>query len=262
MPSSPLPPIKALILDMDGVLWRGDQAIGDLASIFRSLHQHGLRVVLATNNATQTVTDYQSKLRRFGVMVEEWQIVNSSQAAAHYLKSRFPEGGNIYVVGEAGLKDTLSSQGFEQADQNVVAVVVGLDRTLTYEKLLRATLLIRDGALFIGTNPDRSLPLPEGLGPGAGAILAALEAATGVSPVVIGKPAPEMYRVALERLGTQPQETMVVGDRLETDIAGAQAIGCWTALVLTGVSTVEAAHAWKPEPDWIEANLAGVIERL
>lgn len=262
MPPYPSAVIKALILDMDGVLWRGDQAIGDLASIFEQLKQRGLRFVLATNNATLTVTDYQSKLRRFGVMVEAWQIVNSSQAAAHYLKSRFPAGGNVFVVGESGLKDTLAEYGFKQADQNVVAVVAGMDRSLTYEKLLKATLLIRGGALFIGTNPDRSFPLPEGLGPGAGAILAALEVATDVPPLIIGKPAPEMYRVALERLGTQPEETLVVGDRLETDIAGAQAIGCRTALVLSGVSTDEAAHAWRPEPDWIEANLAEVVNRL
>jgi 4-nitrophenyl phosphatase len=262
MVSTHLPTIRALILDMDGVLWRGEQPIGDLAVIFARLQQRNLRVVLATNNATLSVTDYQIKLRRYGVNVEGWQIVNSSQAAAHYLKGCFPNGGRLFVVGEAGLKNTLAEQGFEEADQNVVAVVAGMDRSLTYEKLRKATLLIRRGALFIGTNPDRTFPLPEGLVPGAGAILAALEAATDISPIIIGKPAPEMYRVALERLGASPQETLVVGDRLETDIAGAQAIGCRTALVLSGVTSEKAASAWKPAPDWVLANLTEVISRL
>jgi 4-nitrophenyl phosphatase len=247
---------------MDGVLWRGEQPIGDLPAIFRWLQQQNLRVALATNNATLSVSDYQTKLLRYGVNVEGWQIVNSSQATGHYLKGRFRDGGKVFVVGEAGLKTTLAEQGFEESDQNVVAVVAGMDRSLTYEKLRKATLLIRSGALFIGTNPDRTFPLPDGLAPGAGAILAALEAATDVSPIIIGKPAPEMYQVALERLGVSPQETLVVGDRLETDIAGAQAIGCRTALVLSGVTSAETARAWKPAPDWVEANLTEVISRL
>jgi 4-nitrophenyl phosphatase len=142
-------------------------------------------------------------------------------------------------------------------------VVAGLDRTLTYDKLTQAALLIREGSLFIGTNPDRTYPMPGGrLVPGAGAVLAALEAATDVAPVIIGKPAPEMYQVAMERLGTLAGETLVVGDRLETDIAGAQALGCQTALVLSGVTTQAAALAWEPAPDWIEANLTELLDRL
>jgi 4-nitrophenyl phosphatase len=258
----PLPSIRSLILDMDGVLWRGDQPIGNLPSIFNSLQQRNLGVVLATNNATLSVSDYQSKLRRYGVNVEQWQIVNSSQAAAHFLKGRFPNGGKVFIVGESGLRDTLAEQGFEQADQNVIAVVAGMDRGFSYEKLRKATLLIRNGALFIGTNPDRTFPLPDGLAPGAGAILAALEASTDIPPTIIGKPAPEMYRVALDRLRTSPQETLVVGDRLETDIAGAQAIGCRTALVLSGVTSEEAALNWQPAPDWVEADLTEVVRRL
>lgn len=256
------PPIRALILDMDGVLWRGNQPLGDLPAIFRTINSLKLRVVLATNNTTLSVADYQGKLLRFGVHLESWQIVNSSQAVAHYLKEHFPGGCKIYIVGEAGLVHTLNEQGFIQADQDVQAVIVGLDREITYEKLSKATLLIRNGARFIGTNPDRTLPVPEGLVPGAGSILAALEAATDVVPTIIGKPAPEMYRIALERLGTLPQETLVVGDRLETDIAGAQTLGCQTALVLSGVTSRETALAWEPAPNRIEPSLTELLSHL
>jgi HAD superfamily hydrolase (TIGR01450 family) len=262
MHPSAQPTIRALILDMDGVLWRGDQPLGDLPKIFNTLHERGYRVALATNNATLSIMDYQLKIRRFGVELEDWQIVNSSQAVGHFLKQRFPKGGNVYIVGESGLIDTLASYGFLQDDQDVLAVVAGMDRYLTYEKLRKATLLIRKGTMFVGTNPDRTYPLPEGLVPGAGAILAALEAATDCAPLIIGKPAPEMYRVALERLAVPAEQTLVVGDRLETDIAGAQTIGCQTALVLSGVTTKEAAIAWKPAPDWIEASLTALVSRL
>ena len=254
--------IRALILDMDGVLWRGDQPLGDLPALFRLMEERNYRVVLATNNATLSVMDYQAKIRRFGVELGAWQIVNSSQAVGHYLKQRFPSGGNVYVVGETGLIDTLAGHGFDHGEDHVLAVVAGMDRGLTYEKLRTATLLIRNGALFIGTNPDRTFPLPEGLAPGAGAILAAIESATDVKPIIIGKPASQMYLVALDRLGVTPEHTLVVGDRLETDIAGAQAIGCQTALVLSGVTSREAALSWKPAPNWIANDLTHLLSQL
>ncbi len=254
--------IRALILDMDGVLWRSTQPIGNLPEIFERIAQMGWKAVLATNNATLSVEQYLSKLQDFGVSLKPWQLVNSSQAAAHYLKERHAQGGPVYVVGEEGLISTLQGAGFYLADRDVLAVVAGMDRGLTFNKLRLATLLIRAGAPFIGTNPDRTFPTPEGQIPGAGAILAAIEAATGIQPLIMGKPSPEMYRIALERLGTTPGQTLVVGDRLETDIAGAQALGCLTGLVLSGVTSAEAAHRWSPVPDFIADNLSGLLELL
>lgn len=259
---SSLPGIKALILDLDGVLWRENTPIGDLPAIFAQITAKGLKVVLATNNATRTIPQYVDRLASFGVPIEGWQVIHSGQAAALYLKKVHPEGGPVHLVGEEGVRQALVEQGFWTSDENVVAVVAGIDRQITYAKLRQATLLIRAGAPFIGTNPDRTFPTPEGLVPGAGAILAALEAATGVAPLIMGKPETRMYAAALERLQTAPQETLVVGDRLETDIAGAQQMGCRTALVLSGVSTPEQAHAWHPQPDWIAADLAAVVANL
>lgn len=252
--------IRALILDMDGVLWKSTQAIGNLPGIFTQISSQGWRVALATNNATLSVDQYLAKLQGFGVSLEAWQIVNSSQAAAHYLKQKHPQGGSVYIVGEEGLILTLESSGFHLDTRDVLAVVAGMDRGLTFEKLRIATLLIRSGAPFIGTNPDRTFPTPEGQVPGAGSILAALETATDTSPVIVGKPSPEMYRVALERLGATPDQTLVVGDRLETDIAGAQALGCLTGLVLSGVTSPAAARAWSPAPDFIAEDLSRLLD--
>ncbi len=254
--------IRALILDMDGVLWRDNQPIGDLQAIFADIAELGWKVVLATNNATKSIEQFLRKLASFGVNLEPWQVINSAQATAHYLSQLYPDGGTTYVVGEPGLVEILEAKGFMYSEENPIAVVVALDRSINYEKLRTATLLIRSGVPFIGTNPDRTFPEPAGQVPGAGSILAAIETATDIKPLVIGKPNPVMYQFALERMGTTPAETLVVGDRLETDIAGAQHLGSPCALVLSGVSSEEAAWAWEPSPDIIANNLTDVIREL
>lgn len=253
--------IKALILDMDGVLWRDNAPIGNLPTIFKTIMSR-YQVILATNNSTNSAAMYVEKLARFGVQLEAWRIVNSSQATAAYLKERFPQGGSIYIIGEKGLHQELTTAGFQHAEADVLAVVVGMDREINYAKLTLATRFIRQEALYIGTNPDRTFPTPQGLAPGAGAILAAIEAASDVKPVLIGKPAPEMYRMALQRLNLQPEQALVVGDRLGTDIAGAQNLGCRSALVLSGVSTRQEAESWQPVPDLIVEDLTHLLELL
>jgi 4-nitrophenyl phosphatase len=251
--------IKALILDMDGVLWRDQQPIGDLPMIFSRIESLGLKVTLATNNATLSVESFREKLTGFGVRLELWQIINSAQAAANYLKIKFSLGGSVYVIGEEGLLAELARAGFYPGE-HPLAVIVGLDRKVTYAKIEMASHLIRSGVPFIATNPDRTLPTPDGLIPGAGAIVAAIEAATDIQPTIIGKPSPEIYRIAMQRMSSEPDTTLVVGDRLETDIAGAQKIGCQTALVLSGVSTREQAARWQPAPDYLAPDLSSVID--
>ncbi|MDD5468452.1 MAG: HAD-IIA family hydrolase [Anaerolineales bacterium] len=263
MSDQPLPrSIRGLILDMDGVLWRQNEAIGNLPGIFSSIQARRWRVTLATNNATLSVAQYLDKLAGFGVHLEAEQIVNSSLAAANYLKRQYPQGGTVYVIGEEGLLATLREYGFQHGEQDVLAVVVGMNRQLHFNQLSRATLLLRSGVAFVGTNADRTFPVPEGLIPGVGATLAALEVASGVHPRVVGKPEPEMYLAAIERMGCAPAETLVVGDRLETDILGAQQLSMQTALVLSGVTTPEAASRWTPPPDFIAPSLTDLIKML
>jgi 4-nitrophenyl phosphatase len=254
--------LRALILDMDGVLWRDETPLGDLPSIFKSIDDLGLRVIMATNNPSRSPVQYVDKLARFGVKIESWQVVTSADATANYLKNQFPDGGDVYIVGEESLKLILTTYGFNPEGDHPVAVVVGLDRRITYQKMTEATLLIRKGVPFIGTNPDKSFPIPEGEAPGAGAFLAALEASTDVSPVIMGKPKPIMFKLALERLAVRPEETLVVGDRLETDIMGAQNTGCFSALVLSGVTTSETARMWQPSPHIISPDMTSLLEML
>jgi 4-nitrophenyl phosphatase len=252
--------IRAIILDMDGVLWRGTEILGDLPALFQEMKQRGWEVVLATNNATRSNAQLIEKFASLGVILDSLQVINSGQAAAHYLKQLYPQGGPLYIVGEEGLINTMAEAGFYPSEDHPLAVLAGLDRELTYDKLRRACLLIRSGLPYFGTNPDTTFPSPEGLVPGAGTVIGAIEIASGVKAHFMGKPFPEMYRMALEQLKTATSETLVVGDRLDTDIAGGQELGCLTGLVLSGVSTLEDAHRFNHLPDVIAEDLTGLLE--
>jgi len=254
--------IKALILDMDGVIWRSGHPIGDLASIFSTLIRKEIAYAFATNNSSKTISDYEVFLNNLGIPVVPEQIYTSAKATAEVLAERFPDGGDIFVVGMAGLAETLNQYGFTISAEDPIAVVAGIDFDVTYEKLKTATLLIRSGVPFIGTNADKTFPTPEGQVPGAGSILAALTTASGVEPEVIGKPQPTMFQQALTHLSLPANQVMAVGDRLDTDIAGGQTAGCKTALTLSGVTTLEQAKAWQPAPDLIVEDLTELVERL
>jgi 4-nitrophenyl phosphatase len=255
--------IRAVVLDMDGVIWKDTEPIGDLPAIFRSLREKNIKYVFATNNAMRTAEDYLVKLAGMGVKdVELWQIINSQMAVSFLLKKSYPQGGPLYIIGEQGLKKHLRSEGFYEDDTDPLAVVVGLDKSITYDMLTRATLLIRSGKRFIGTNPDKTYPVPAGLIPGAGAIITTVAVSTDVEPEYAGKPYPAMFQLALERLGTLPEETMAVGDRLETDLAGGQIAGMRTAMVLTGVATRNTIAAWNPPPDVVVEDLTQLVSML
>jgi 4-nitrophenyl phosphatase len=254
--------IQALIIDMDGVLWRDTQPLGDLPGIFDCIRKQRLRTILATNNATRTVDEYHEKLQKFGVNLDGVQIINSAQAVGIYLSERYPKGVKVFVVGQPSLRRTLEGfglcvVGMDEAEVGVV--VASLDFNLTYEKLSHASLLIQDGAEFIGTNPDATLPTPKGFLPGSGTVIGALEIAAGVKAKVIGKPAPLLYQMALKQLDVAPEVTLAIGDRLETDIAGAQAANIHTALVLSGASTLAQAETYDPKPELIVKDLTELL---
>ena len=256
-----------IILDMDGVLWKEDQPLGDLPAAFGMIRKQGWQIMGMTNNSTRTPDHYLDRLRKFGVELQPGQVINSSEATAHYLYDRFPEGGAVFMIGEEGLRTALEQKGFKSYQTEVpetepVAVVAGMDRELTYLKIETAARYIRGGSLFIGTNPDKTYPTPEGLSPGAGVVLAAVEAASGQAPLVMGKPHKRMYQTVLERMGCEPARVLVVGDRLETDILGAQEIGCKSALVLSGISSREDVREWSPQPDMIAENINRLFVEL
>ena len=255
--------IDALICDMDGVLWRGSVALPGLTELFDLLHTREINFALATNNSRNTQADYVKKLAKMGVNgVAPHHIVTSGTATLSYLKTQFPPGTRLYVIGGDGLKRMLGEAGYKLVEASAEVVVCGLDFDFTYEKARAATLLIRAGARFIGTNPDSSFPTPEGLAPGAGSLLRMIATATGVEPTVIGKPGRGMFDAALNQLGSRPQTTLMVGDRINTDIMGAQALGIKTALVMTGVETDKSLQSSEVQPDAVFRGLPELLEAL
>jgi 4-nitrophenyl phosphatase len=254
--------VKAAILDMDGVLWRMDTPLVDLPQLFHNFAQNKVQVILATNNGLSTIDQYVKKLSGFGVSIEPWQVVTSAMATGFTLKKAFPKGGPIYIMGEKALHDTLKDFNFYHSEDKPQAVAAGLTRNISYDMLKNASLKIQSGLPFYFTNPDPTYPTPEGNLPGAGTILAALEAASGTKAILAGKPLPFLFELGMQRMKTKPQETLVVGDRLDTDIQGGQQSGCKTAVVLTGISTRTEAEQWKPKPDVILENVNGLFTEV
>ncbi len=255
--------ISAFIIDMDGVLYRGNTLIPGAVEFISTLEETGRSFLLLTNNSSLTPAQYEAKLARMGIKVQQDKIFTSALATAQYLRSTAKTGAKVFLIGMDGIREALLAEGFVLAnDRNVDFVVVGIDFNLTYEKLKEAALAIRAGATFIGTNPDKTLPMEEGLYPGNGAILAALEASTGVKPVVVGKPSPLIFEIALKRLGSTPEKTAVVGDRLETDILGAQQAGLKSILVLSGVTDDQFLASAELKPDFVFKSVRELAEVL
>lgn len=242
-------------MDVDGVLWVGHSPLPGVAAWFKFLQAHGIRFVIVSNNSTRRGDSIVKRLDQLGVQVTPKQVLTSADAAALWLPQTMPHVKRVYVVGEEALVTALAEVGLEIVERHAQAVVVGLDRQVTYERLKRAALEIRAGATFIATNADRTLPTDEGLTPGAGSLVAALVAATDVQPIILGKPHRPMFDLALDLLGTPRQETAMLGDRLDTDIEGAAAVGLKTILVLTGVSTQSQAEQSPCKPDFIFPDL-------
>ena len=257
---------KAWIFDMDGVLYRGAEPLPGVADLFAALEIRERPFMLATNNSMSTAEEYVKKLETMAISVSASAILTSAVATRDYLVSAFGNDLSILVVGMPALKEQLyHGTGFHDVPhpQDVPdAVVIGLDKAFTYEKLSAANAAIRAGARFVATNTDATLPTESGLIPGAGSIVAAIQTATGQIPVVVGKPEPLMLHMALQRMGVFPHEAVMVGDRLDTDIVAGERAGMLTVLVLTGVSTRDEIATAESLPDLVFTDLNAVTEAL
>lgn len=258
------PTIKGLILDMDGVLWHGSEPIGDLPAIFNSIRAQGLKFVLATNNSGSTIPEYQEKLANMGVQVSPEQVLTSADATFAYIRDNYPVQNTVYIVGTDSFKKNGKDHGFivldDDNDQSPADfVLVGLDRNITYKKLDIASRKIRNGALFIATNTDATYPMPHGLTPGAGTMVSAIQTASSKTPFVVGKPERYLYHYATRNMTLMPEQILCVGDRLNTDILGAQKGGFRSAFVLSGVNTLEDLKEWEPKPDLIFKDLYTLV---
>jgi glycerol 3-phosphatase-2 len=275
--------IRLVALDLDGVVWRGEEVLPGAREALQDALRRGLDLRYVSNNSTAHRATVSDRLAGLGLPAGTERVLTSGFVTGRWLRERLPEGTPVLVVGEEGLERELREAGLVPrragAGAGAVvpeaaapkAVVVGMDRQFDYAGLAEAQAAILSGALFVATNRDATFPTPHGLKPGAGAIVAAVATAAEQEPVLLGKPGLALAEVLAAVTGVQPAETLFVGDRLSTDIAMGRAAGMVTVLVLTGVTSpedLEAARAAGSDellPDYVLAGLAdlpGLLDRL
>ena len=257
---------RGWIFDMDGVLYRGTETLPGVQEVFDELNFRGLPFRLATNNSMATPAMYVERLAAMGIQADPDSILTSAMATRQYVLDTIGPAARLHVLGMPALTEQLVSKG----DFSIVnpdcetpdAVIVGLDRDVTYDKLRKAHRGIQSGAQFIATNGDVTLPTEEGLVPGCGSLIAALVASTGRHPTVIGKPEVHLLEAAVADMGIGRQTCVMVGDRLDTDIAAGHRSGMLTVMVLTGVSTRDEIASAPVKPDFVFTDLPAVLETI
>ena len=260
----PLANLTTLLVDLDGVVYTGNTPIKGAAEFFRFLNATGRRFVCITNNSTLTATQFIAKLGAMDIQVRSDQVLTSPDATAVYLRETLAlrSGARVFPIGEDGVVRSLLAEGFRLVDDDPDVVVCGLDRRLTYDRLMRACFALRAGAPLVATNPDHALPTERGMLPGNGATIAYLEAATGVKPIVIGKPGATMLEIAMQRVGATPAETAMLGDGLRTDMLAGERAGVTKILVLTGVAKREDIPGSATQPDHVFDDLPALQQAL
>ena len=251
------------MFDLDGVVYLGDEVIAAAPGTLDQVRGLGVKVAFVTNNSYRPPGLVTEKLNRLGVKAIEGEVLTSAQAAVRLLGGRDGlEGVPVLVVGGPGLRQALEAAGARLVEgpawREAVVVAVGFDPELTYGRVRDATLAIRAGARFVGSNPDTTLPTPDGLWPGAGATLALLRASTGVRPEVAGKPERALLDTAAAAIGPGPY--LMVGDRADTDLDGAHRLGWSTALVLSGVTRLIDLPDLANAPDHLLADVGGLLD--
>jgi NagD protein len=255
---------KGFIFDLDGTVYLSDAIIPGADRVIRLLRESGRKVIFLSNKPIQTREDYASKLTRLGIPTKPDEVINSTFVMTNYLKKNAPQA-KIFVVGEAPFTDELRRAGFAITDEpkEIEYVVVAFDRTFDYRKLNIAFQAIRLGAHFVATNPDRTCPVEGGEIPDCAGMIAAIEAVTGKKvEIIVGKPSPTMIQAALEVMGLKPEDCILIGDRLETDIKMGKESGIATGIVLTGVTDERTLKETSIPPDFIFQSIADVENLL
>lgn len=248
---------NSYLLDMDGVLVRGSQPIPGAQEFIGRLVERKAKFAILTNNPMYTPRDLHFRLRQIGLHVPEGNLFTSAMATAQFLHSQIP-GGSAYAVGETGLTTALHDVGYVLTDQAPDYMVLGETTHYSFDRISKAARLVAAGARFIATNPDASGPSEEGLQPACGAMAALIERATGVKPYFIGKPNPLMMRSALRFLGAHSEETIMVGDRMDTDVVAGMESGMGTILVLTGCMREDEITRWPYRPGRVLPSVAQI----
>jgi NagD protein len=255
------PAIDNYLMDMDGVLVHEERLIPGADLFVKRLQQTGHRFLLLTNNSIYTARDLAARLERTGLEVPESAIWTSALATARFLDTQRPQG-SAFVLGEAGLTTALHQVGYVLTDREPDYVVVGETRAYSQEAITRAIRLIAAGSRFIATNPDPTGPSPEGPQPATGAVAALISKATGVRPYFVGKPNPLMMREALRAIDAHSDATVMIGDRMDTDVIAGIEAGLQTILVLTGITSREEAQRFPFLPSRIVDSVADLVEAI
>ncbi|GMV90654.1 MAG: haloacid dehalogenase [Candidatus Hydrogenedentota bacterium] len=251
---------QGFLIDMDGVIYRGHEMIPGADTFVRKLLEREIPFLFLTNNSQRTGRDVATRLRRMGIPVEERHIFTCAMATARFLAHQKPHG-TAFIIGEGGLTQALHHNGYSIVDSDPDYVVVGEGRTFTFEHIEKAVRMIVGGAKLVATNPDPNCPTSEGLRPGCGAIVAMLERATGIEAFSVGKPSPVMMRAARKELGLSAEETVMIGDTMETDILGGVQMGYRTVLVLSGGTSEADLSRFAYRPDVIVPSIAELCEQ-
>lgn len=250
--------IKSVISDMDGVIYRGGKLIDGADDFVKRLNDGNTPFLFLTNNSEQTPLDLKLKLESLGISgVTEENFITSAMATALFLKEQKNEA-TVFVIGGGGLINELYNVGFSISEKKPDYVVVGKTANFTFEMIKTAVRLINAGAKFIGTNPDVTDPVEGGIEPACGTLLAAITAATGKKPYIVGKPNSLMMTIATKKLGVHADNTLMIGDRMDTDIVGGMEAGMKTALVLSGVSSKDDLNNFPYKPDYIYDSVAQI----
>jgi NagD protein len=249
------------LIDMDGVIYRGSKLIPGAAEFISRLRNHGIPFRFLTNNSQRTRRDVALKLTRMGIDATEGDIFTCAMATARYLAGQKPQG-TAYVIGENGLAAALHHNGLTVVDDDADFVVVGEGRTMSFEMIERGVRLVEKGARLIATNMDPNCPTENGMRPGCGAIVAMIERATGVRAFSVGKPSPIMMRAARKEMGLSADETIMVGDTMETDILGAVQLGYRSVLVLSGGTMKSDLEGFAYQPDLIVDHIGCISEEF
>ena len=248
------------LTDMDGVLLNEEHMVPGADEFLAELRAHGTEFLVLTNNSIYTPRDLRARLLRSGLDVPEERVWTSAMATAKFLDSQRPNG-SAFVIGEAGLTTALHEAGYVLTDRDPDYVVLGETRTYSFTAITRAIRLIEGGAKFIATNPDPTGPSRDGALPATGSVAALIERATGRSPYFVGKPNPLMMRSALRSLGAHSASTLMIGDRMDTDVHSGIEAGLQTILVLTGISTKETAERYPYRPTVVIDSIADLLGR-
>jgi len=253
-------PYRGWLLDLDGTVYLGEQLIPGAAAAIAALREAGRRVAFLSNKPLQTRDDYAAKLSRLGVPATADDVINSSLVLARHLRT-LDAGAPVYVIGEPPLHAEMTAHGFEvRDDERVRWVVIAFDRTFTYAKLNIALQAVRGGARLIATNPDRTCPVEGGEIPDCAGMIAAVEAVTDTKvELIVGKPSPIILEVALRALGCAASESVIVGDRVETDMVMGKRLGLATILVLSGVTHADDPRIAALAPDHVLRSVRELI---